>query len=201
MSSRSFTRRALPALVVSFSLLRIKMRRPTVELAGFGFATIANGGPVVWLSVAQQVGAANDFAAGTLCLPGCRGSQLPWVGPRPHQRHLAEVTIWSHGMGGALTSISIRSMIIRMRTTLDLPGPLLDEAQRLLGFKSKTDTVVLSLTELVRRRRVDELKSLAGHVDLRIDLDRARRRPDRSSPGIAKKERRTPRRSPSQAKP
>jgi len=92
-------------------------------------------------------------------------------------------------------------MIIRMRTTLDLPGPLLDEAQRLLGFKSKTDTVVLSLTELVRRRRVDELKSLAGHVDLRIDLDRARRRPDRSSPGIAKKERRTQGRLPSQAKP
>lgn len=43
-----------------------------------------------------------------------------------------------------------------MRTTLDLPGALLDEAQRLLGFKSKTDTVVLSLTELIRRRRIDD---------------------------------------------
>ncbi|MBN2573250.1 MAG: type II toxin-antitoxin system VapB family antitoxin [Deltaproteobacteria bacterium] len=64
-----------------------------------------------------------------------------------------------------------------MRTTLDLPAPLLEEAQRLLGSKSKTDTVVLSLTELVRRRRIDELKSLAGHVDLGIDLGRSRRRP------------------------
>ena len=64
-----------------------------------------------------------------------------------------------------------------MRTTLDLPAPLLDEAQRLLGFKSKTDTVVLSLTELVRRHRIDELKSLAGRVDLGIDLARSRRRP------------------------
>jgi Arc/MetJ family transcription regulator len=67
--------------------------------------------------------------------------------------------------------------MIRMRTTLDLPAPLLDEAQRLLGFKSKTDTVVLSLTELIRRHRIDELKSLAGKVDLGIDLARSRRRP------------------------
>jgi Uncharacterized protein conserved in bacteria (DUF2191). len=63
-----------------------------------------------------------------------------------------------------------------MRTTLDLPTPLLDEAQRLLGFKSKTDTVVLSLTELIRRHRIDELKNLAGRVDLGIDLARSRRR-------------------------
>ena len=64
-----------------------------------------------------------------------------------------------------------------MRTTLDLPAALLDEARNLLGFKSKTDTVVLSLTELVRRRRIDELKTLAGRVDLGIDLERSRRRP------------------------
>jgi hypothetical protein len=69
-----------------------------------------------------------------------------------------------------------------MRTTLDLPGPLLDEAQRLLGFKSKTDTIVLSLTELVRRRRIDELKSLVGRVDLGIDLGRSRRRPPSTDP-------------------
>jgi Arc/MetJ family transcription regulator len=64
-----------------------------------------------------------------------------------------------------------------MRTTLDLPAQLIDEAQRLLGFKSKTDTVVLSLTELVRRRRIEELKSLVGRVDLGLDLDLSRRRP------------------------
>jgi Arc/MetJ family transcription regulator len=64
-----------------------------------------------------------------------------------------------------------------MRTTLDLPAELLEEAQRLLGFKSKTDTVVLSLTELVRKRRIDELKSLAGSVHLELDLGQSRRRP------------------------
>jgi Arc/MetJ family transcription regulator len=68
-----------------------------------------------------------------------------------------------------------------MRTTLDLPDDLLEEAQRLLGFKSKTDVVVLSLRELVRRRRIEELKGLLGAVQLDIDLPRSRRRPRRRS--------------------
>jgi len=66
-----------------------------------------------------------------------------------------------------------------MRTTLDLPEELVEEARRLLGFKSKTDTVVLALRELVRRRRLDDLKALMGRVDLDIDLAASRRRPAR----------------------
>jgi Arc/MetJ family transcription regulator len=67
--------------------------------------------------------------------------------------------------------------IVSMRTTLDLPGELLEEARAALGFKSKTDTVVLALRELVRRRRLDELKGLMGRVRLDIDVPRSRRRP------------------------
>jgi Arc/MetJ family transcription regulator len=63
-----------------------------------------------------------------------------------------------------------------MRTTLDIPEELIEEARRLLGFKSKTDTVVLSLQELIRKRRIEELKSLLGSVNLEIDLRRSRRR-------------------------
>jgi len=70
--------------------------------------------------------------------------------------------------------------MIRMRTTLDLPIELVEEARAALGFKSKTDTVVLALRELVRRRRVDDLKELLGRVDLDIDLSKSRRRPARS---------------------
>jgi hypothetical protein len=66
-----------------------------------------------------------------------------------------------------------------MRTTLDIPEPLIEEARRLLGFKSKTDTVVLSLQELVRRRRIEELKSMMGDVRLDIDIPSSRRRPKR----------------------
>ena len=64
-----------------------------------------------------------------------------------------------------------------MRTTLDLPEELIEEARQALGFKSKTDTVVLALTELVRRRRIEQLKELMGHVQLEIDLPKSRRRP------------------------
>lgn len=63
-----------------------------------------------------------------------------------------------------------------MRTTLDIPEALIEEARRLLGFKSKTDTVILSLKELIRRRRIDELKDLMGSIDLELDLDSSRRR-------------------------
>ena len=63
-----------------------------------------------------------------------------------------------------------------MRTTLDIPEALIEEARHLLGFKSKTDTVVLSLQELIRRRRIEQLKSLMGAVELEIDIPSSRRR-------------------------
>jgi len=67
-----------------------------------------------------------------------------------------------------------------MRTTLDLPVELVEEARSVLGFKSKTDTIVLALRELVRRRRIDELKDLLGRVELDVDVARSRRRPRES---------------------
>lgn len=68
----------------------------------------------------------------------------------------------------------------RMRTTLDIPEKLLEEARRRLGFKSKTDTVVQALRDIVRRERVEELKSLLGSIDLELDLPASRRRPKTS---------------------
>ncbi len=66
-----------------------------------------------------------------------------------------------------------------MRTTLDLPPKLLAEAQRILGAKTKTDAIVLSLTEVIRRQRIDELKELRGKIELCVDLASSRRRPGR----------------------
>ena len=76
-----------------------------------------------------------------------------------------------------MTPQGIRSSVSDMRTTLDIPEPLIEEARRLLGFKSKTDTVVLSLKEMIRRKRIEELKDLMGSVRLEIDVPRSRRRP------------------------
>ena len=64
-----------------------------------------------------------------------------------------------------------------MRTTLDLPEDLLEDARRTLGFKSKTDTIIVALRELVRRQRVSALKDLLGKVELDVDIPRSRRRP------------------------
>jgi len=63
-----------------------------------------------------------------------------------------------------------------MRTTIDVPEELMEEAKRVLGFKSKTDTVIISLREMIRRKRIDELKNLMGAISLEIDLDKSRRR-------------------------
>jgi Arc/MetJ family transcription regulator len=40
-----------------------------------------------------------------------------------------------------------------VNTKLDVPTDLVEEARRYLGFKSRTDTVVLALRELVRREQ------------------------------------------------
>jgi hypothetical protein len=66
-----------------------------------------------------------------------------------------------------------------MRTTLHLPVTLLEEARTALGFRSKTDTVVYALREVVRRSRADELKALVGKVQFEFDPT-ALRRKDRS---------------------
>jgi Arc/MetJ family transcription regulator len=66
-----------------------------------------------------------------------------------------------------------------MRTTLDLPEALVAEAQAAAVLTSKTDTVILALRELVRRRRLQELKDLLGRVRLDVDLAYSRRRPGR----------------------
>jgi Arc/MetJ family transcription regulator len=63
-----------------------------------------------------------------------------------------------------------------MRTTLDLPDSLVDSARATLGFKSKTDTVVFALREVIRRGRVDELKDLMGRVTFEFDPTELRKK-------------------------
>lgn len=53
----------------------------------------------------------------------------------------------------------------------------MEEAKALLGYKSKTDTVIFSLRELIRHHRIEQLKQMAGKVHLEIDLERSRKRP------------------------
>jgi hypothetical protein len=66
-----------------------------------------------------------------------------------------------------------------MRTTLDLPEAPVEEARAAIGAQSKTDAIIFALRDLIRRKRVDELKALLGRVQLDVDLVESRRRPGR----------------------
>lgn len=62
-----------------------------------------------------------------------------------------------------------------MRTTLDIPEDLLEEAVRATRAKTKREAVIAGLEELIRKSRREELRSLAGKVELTVDLARSRK--------------------------
>jgi len=62
-----------------------------------------------------------------------------------------------------------------VRTTLDIPEDLLAEAMRVAKTRSKTSTIILSLQELINRKKIDRLRAMRGKVALDIDLDALRR--------------------------
>lgn len=63
-----------------------------------------------------------------------------------------------------------------MRTTLEIPEELLEEARRATRLSTKRETVVAGLNELVRKAKREDLRRLAGRIDLKIDLRKARQR-------------------------
>ena len=71
---------------------------------------------------------------------------------------------------------SICVSLFCMRTTLDLPEDLVEEARTSLGYSSKTDTVVFALREVVRRSRIDDLKRLMGRIEFDFDPTKLRKR-------------------------
>jgi len=63
-----------------------------------------------------------------------------------------------------------------MRTTLDLPEDLLQEAMQATHIKTKTKVIKVALEELVRKSKISKLKNFKGTVDLDIDLNKLRDR-------------------------
>jgi len=64
-----------------------------------------------------------------------------------------------------------------MRTTLDLPEDLLNEAMKATHIDTKTAVIIKALEELIRKSKIAELKKYKGKIDLDIDLDELRGRP------------------------
>ena len=63
-----------------------------------------------------------------------------------------------------------------MRTTLDLPEELLQEAMVISRTKTKTDVIKLALENLIKKEKIKELKKFYGKINLEIDLNQLRQR-------------------------
>jgi Arc/MetJ family transcription regulator len=63
-----------------------------------------------------------------------------------------------------------------MRTTLDIPETLIDEAMKLTGSKTKSQLIKNALKAQIRESKRQKLITLKGSIDLDIDLDTLRDR-------------------------
>jgi Arc/MetJ family transcription regulator len=63
-----------------------------------------------------------------------------------------------------------------MRTTLDLPEDLINEAMKATNINTKTKVIITALENLVRKSKISGLKEFKGKVDLEIDMNTIRGR-------------------------
>jgi Arc/MetJ family transcription regulator len=66
------------------------------------------------------------------------------------------------------------------RMTVMLDDAMLEDARAVLGTKTKRETIVLALTETIRRKRMEQAVSRRGRIGLGLtqeDLRRLREQP------------------------
>lgn len=63
-----------------------------------------------------------------------------------------------------------------MRTTLDLPEELINEALKITKSKTKTDAIIIALESLIKNEKIKRIKEYKGKINLEIDLDSLRQR-------------------------
>jgi len=63
-----------------------------------------------------------------------------------------------------------------MRTTLDLPENLIDEAMKVAHINTKTKVIITALEDLIIKSKISRLKKFKGKVNLDIDLNAIRGR-------------------------
>jgi Arc/MetJ family transcription regulator len=63
-----------------------------------------------------------------------------------------------------------------MRTTIDIPENLVNEAMKVTNIHTKTDVIKEALQNLIQREKVKNIKKFSGKIDLNIDLDIMRKR-------------------------
>ncbi len=63
-----------------------------------------------------------------------------------------------------------------MKTTIDLPDELIQEAMKITSSKSKIETIKLALNNLIRQEKRKKIFKYRGKLDLNLDLDSLRGR-------------------------
>jgi hypothetical protein len=63
-----------------------------------------------------------------------------------------------------------------MRTTLDLPKDLINEAMKATHINTKTKVIITALEDLIRKSNISGLKKYKGKIDLDIDMNAIRGR-------------------------
>ena len=63
-----------------------------------------------------------------------------------------------------------------MRTTLDIPKELIDEAMNITHAKTKTELIKTALLNLIEQDKRNKLLNYHGKIKLDIDLDSLRKR-------------------------
>jgi Arc/MetJ family transcription regulator len=65
---------------------------------------------------------------------------------------------------------------VLMRTTLDLPKELIDEAMDITQAKTKTELIKIALENIIKQNKMNLLLKYHGKIDLKINLDNLRKR-------------------------
>jgi hypothetical protein len=65
---------------------------------------------------------------------------------------------------------------VNVRTTLELPDVLVNEAIKLTGISKKTELIKYALENIIQREKVKELANYFGRINLDINLDKLRKR-------------------------
>jgi hypothetical protein len=63
-----------------------------------------------------------------------------------------------------------------MRTTLDLPDALVNEAMAITNIPTKTALIKYALENVIQREKIKGLANYFGKITLDIDLDKLRKR-------------------------
>jgi Bacterial antitoxin of type II TA system, VapB len=63
-----------------------------------------------------------------------------------------------------------------MRTTLDIPERLIEDAMKASRIPTKTKVIITALEDLIRKSKISGIKKFKGKIEMDIDMNAVRGR-------------------------